>query len=337
MNLITSRIDWNLFLKIVKIAVGCCLAIFIAEIFGLFFATSAGIITYLTIQNTKKETLRLTLHRFLSFLYTAGLSLLFFPLIGTHWQSLCIVLLLTVGITCFLRWDYTLSVNMVICTHFFNMKELTLSLILNEFLLLAIGSLLAVLFNLYIPRRSKRLNRDIRQIESDLKNILLQLSDCLIHSTVSPKILEHLDQLEEMLRTATVHAFEEAGNTFTEASGYYLEYMDMRIGQCGVLRSFYHSIDKLTLVHEQSLIISEFMSHIGESLHEKNRAILLRKEWHEIMLSMEPKKLPENSSEFHNQAILQHILMELLEFIEIECHFLEGLSQAKMKKYWDET
>ena len=43
-------------IKVIKIAVGTGLAIFIAGIFGLNYSASAGIITLLSIQDTKKST-----------------------------------------------------------------------------------------------------------------------------------------------------------------------------------------------------------------------------------------------------------------------------------------
>ena len=55
-------------LKALKIAVGSCAAIMIAQFFELSYAASAGIITLLTVQNTRKDTIELTLERLWSFL-----------------------------------------------------------------------------------------------------------------------------------------------------------------------------------------------------------------------------------------------------------------------------
>ena len=43
-------------IKVIKIAVGTGLAIFIADTFGLNYSVSAGMITLLSIQDTKKST-----------------------------------------------------------------------------------------------------------------------------------------------------------------------------------------------------------------------------------------------------------------------------------------
>lgn len=60
-----KKIDW---LKIIKISIGCCFAVFLADWLGLRSATSAGIIALLSIQNTKKETLTIAGKRVCAFL-----------------------------------------------------------------------------------------------------------------------------------------------------------------------------------------------------------------------------------------------------------------------------
>ena len=46
------------YLKILKIAAGTGISIIIAEVLGLRYSASAGVITLLSIQDTKRETIR---------------------------------------------------------------------------------------------------------------------------------------------------------------------------------------------------------------------------------------------------------------------------------------
>ena len=59
-------------LKILKIAVGSMLAMAAAQALGLRYSSSAGVITLLSIQDTKRETIRVTGRRFLAFLAVSG-------------------------------------------------------------------------------------------------------------------------------------------------------------------------------------------------------------------------------------------------------------------------
>ena len=63
----------RLLLKALKIAAGSGMAIIAAELLGLSYATSAGIITLLTVQDTRQDTIQLTVDRILSFLLCVGL------------------------------------------------------------------------------------------------------------------------------------------------------------------------------------------------------------------------------------------------------------------------
>lgn len=60
-------------LKALKIAAGSGIAIVAAEFLQLSYATSAGIITLLTVQDTRQDTIQLTVDRIMSFLLCVGL------------------------------------------------------------------------------------------------------------------------------------------------------------------------------------------------------------------------------------------------------------------------
>ena len=60
-------------LKVLKIAVGSSMAVVVAQFFNLQYATSAGIIALLTVQDTRRDTIQLTAERLLSFLLAVAL------------------------------------------------------------------------------------------------------------------------------------------------------------------------------------------------------------------------------------------------------------------------
>lgn len=145
--------DRDIVIKGAKIAFGCTSAIVLAERIGLLYASSAGIITLLTIQNTRRETLQLAWNRIQSFLVSITLAGLihFFP--GIHAVGFGVFLFLLVEISYYRNWQSSISVNAVFGTHIFIMEqELTLSFLLNETGLLVIGAGIAVVLNLWMRR-----------------------------------------------------------------------------------------------------------------------------------------------------------------------------------------
>ena len=81
-------------IKVIKIAVGTGLAIFIAGIFGLNHSASAGIITLLSIQDTKKSTIKIAVKRIAAFVLAMLISLAVFTLFGYDiWALGCYLLI----------------------------------------------------------------------------------------------------------------------------------------------------------------------------------------------------------------------------------------------------
>ena len=69
-------------IKVFKIAVGTGLAIFIANISGLNYVSSAGIITLLSIQDTKKSTIKIAVKRLVAFVLAMLISFMVLKTFG---------------------------------------------------------------------------------------------------------------------------------------------------------------------------------------------------------------------------------------------------------------
>lgn len=133
----------------IRIITGTILSIVTAKALGVDFAPSTGVITLLTIDETKVDTFRKIILRIISFIYTYVFSWIIldiFKLETTLGFSIAIALVTL--LTFLLRWDVTLSVNCVILIQLFlDSKPFTLNLLINESARLGIGLLAAVLVN----------------------------------------------------------------------------------------------------------------------------------------------------------------------------------------------
>ena len=78
MDLIKEKINNFNLTKAFKIALAAVLSILTADLLGLKYAVTAGLITVLSIQNTKRETLRTARNRGLAFLCALIIAFLFF-------------------------------------------------------------------------------------------------------------------------------------------------------------------------------------------------------------------------------------------------------------------
>ena len=146
---------WKIVSRSLKIAVGSSLAIFVAYLLRLQNATAAGIITLITIVTSRHETVQLSYQRVMTFFLSVALACVIFQAIPWAWVDYGIYIFAMAVICQLLHWDSTISLNAVIGTHFLVSQDFSLVFILNEFSLVLIGIIFAILLNFY-PRTSKR-------------------------------------------------------------------------------------------------------------------------------------------------------------------------------------
>lgn len=159
-----------------KVGFGSAIAIWLAGSLGLLYSPSAGIITLLTIQNTRKETIAIAVRRILSFVLAVLLVYVVFSLMGYTFAAFGAFILFFVGFCYALGLKDGISMNAVLMTHFLIEKHMGLSLIGNEILLLMIGMGIGILLNMIMPRYRDRIRREQTRVEEEMKRILKGLA-----------------------------------------------------------------------------------------------------------------------------------------------------------------
>ncbi len=323
------------FSKVLRIAIGSSLAIFVAETIGLEYSTSAGIITFLTVQDSKRETLMLAVKRLLSYFVTIFLAMVF--LHGSYdYLKFGLFMLCLVGISYMAGWDGAISVNAVIGTHFLMKASFEPAFALNELILVLIGSAFGVIVNLYMPKKDKRILTDIARLEGQMSSILTQLSIDI--KTLSQKVKGdcQLEDLEKALDKTISKAYHNFNNTLRQHSTYFISYLKMRKNQCIILQGIRDSIYGMTHVPEQAELIAAFVSHIGETIHEEDNVAELRKLLTMIFAHMERSPLPVTRKEFENRALLYHVLKDFEEFLLVKEEFIDSLTPEQLELYWED-
>ena len=154
----TKFINYRIILNTVKIVLASMAAIWLAEFLRLQYAVSAGIIAILSVQPTKKETVRTALSRFLAFLCALLISAVSFGVFGFHGTAFAVYLLLFVFICLTFGWNNAMAMDSVLISHFLSEGRMDLAMIGNETLLFLVGVGAGILANLH-------LHKDMRQME----------------------------------------------------------------------------------------------------------------------------------------------------------------------------
>lgn len=324
-------------MKIFKIAVGSCMAIIIATLLQLSNGVSAGIITLLSIQDTKKETILITSKRMAAFFLALIIAFFCFHLFGYYPTTVGIFLLIFVTVCSLLSLQDGISTNTVLVTHFFVAKSMDWFWIRNEFLILFIGSSIGVFMNLYIPSNLNMIHADQRKVEEEIQLILNKMSVILLEQTKTIYDINYFYYLDELLETSLTRAYANMQNTLLNDTRYYIEYLDMRKNQCQILKRIYVDICRLDRVPRQTYIISDFIKQVSIGFHEYNNVKKLQSHLKDMKLFMKQEPLPVTRKEFENRAILHRIIYELEEFLLLKSEFVENLSEKQIKRYWQVT
>lgn len=338
--MILQRINY---IKILKIAIGGCLAVVIADFLHLSYGTSAGVITLLTIFNTKKETLLVTAKRFAAFFIVIILSGACFFLVGYNPAAIGLFLFCFTGACYLLNFQDAIAMNTVLMTHFYIEQSMSFYWIRNEFLLIAVGAGIGVLINLYMPANRAQIRKDQRLIEGRIKLILIKLAD-LIESGGNQNSAEEIrreqvvpdyKELETLLRQASERAYANMENTLLSDTHYYIQYIDMRDNQFQVLKQILEAACRLTIIPSQGQVIAAFIKKIEKSFHEYNNVKQLLLDMESIQNFMREEPLPASREEFENRAVLYRIMYELQDFLLLKRNFVEQLDENQILHYWE--
>lgn len=155
-----------------KVGIGSAIAIIIAETLGLMYSPSAGIITLLTVQNTRKETLLVASKRIISFLMAVIISYIMFSNLGYNPWVFGGFVLVFVALSYLFNIKDGISMNAVLMTHFLIEKRIDWQMFVNEAMILGIGMGIGIIINLIMPNYRKKILLKQHILEEEMKKLI---------------------------------------------------------------------------------------------------------------------------------------------------------------------
>ena len=308
--------------KLIKYVTGSVAAVLLAVALQLQFAYAAGIITLLTIQDTKKETVKIAVKRMIIFLIMTALSVLIFPLAGFHVWAFGIVLVPYLFCCMALDMKEAIAPIAVLCTHYISAQSCSAGMIGNELLILVIGAGIGVLCNLFMPDGREQLVRYQRSVDDKMVHILQRMALYIELEDKSDYTGNCFEELDGMLADLKKEALHYMNNHLIGEDDYYYEYMQMRAKQCNILKRIYADIIRLTATQEQGEKLAEFIRKTAAEFTEKNDTQGLLSELEQLHGYYERQELPATRQEFENRSMLYHILEDMKIFLEIKKEFI---------------
>lgn len=310
--------------KSLKIAVAAVVAIAISGELGLKYSASAGIITVLSIQNTKRETLKSARNRALAFACALVLSAgCFFLLDYTLWAFALYLFLFALVCIC-AGWMEALAMDSVLITHFLTEQNMSGELLLNEILIYLIGTGMGILVNLHLHRKEEEFRRLADSVDEQIKGILHRMSLWLPQEDKSEYGSGCFVELEKSLEAAKLCAVANYNNTLLEEDTYELDYIRMRERQSVILKEIYANIKNIAYLPRQAEQVAGILARIEQGYHKDNTVEGLLQELEQLFRDMKGQELPDSREEFEARAILFYILMQLKNLLQLKREFMLG-------------
>lgn len=326
----------KILLLALKIGIGGSIAYYIAEFLHLQFASSAGIVTLLTLQQTKWDTLKLSVRRVITFLLTYLACMVLCYVIRTSWIDYGVFLFLLVFFCECWGWRAAVSVNAVIGAHFLSTQDFSSEMLMNELLIVLIGIAVAIVLNLFHINETHEAHmiHCMREVEQRMREILKEMAGYLRHQYIGRDVWRDIHNLREDLFKYVDEAQEYQNNTFVSHPEYYINYFEMRESQCMVLHNLHAEMRRLRNLPSQAETVADFIDYVSECVTEKNDPQKQINELEHILTDMKNLPLPESREEFESRAMLYHVLMDIEDLLIEKKRFVSSINEQQYEIYW---
>ncbi|NPC93220.1 aromatic acid exporter family protein [Bacillus sp. WMMC1349] len=306
--------------RTLKTALGTGLSIYLAQLFGLHNFVSAGIITILCIQVTKKRSLQASWSRFVACCLAILFSYSFFELIGYHPVVISLMLLFFIPTTVFLKVNEGVVTSSVIILHLYMSEGITIPIIWNEFLIIITGIGVALLMNLYMPSVDKQLKQYQQKIEDQFSIMFKEIERYLLTGDQDWTGKE-IPETHRLINEAKAIAYRDVQNHFLRHENQYYRYFKMREKQFDIIERVLPKITSISIKIEQGQMIADFIHDLRLHIHPGNTAHKYLKRLVEMREIFEEMELPATREEFEARAALFNFLGEMEQYLVIKSYF----------------
>lgn len=319
--------------RTLKTAIGATLAIILADLLGLKYAVSAGVITILSVQATKRQSIEIAAKR----LWATGIALaiagVLFSTLGYNPIIFGIYLLVFIPIAAKGGMVDGIVMASVLVTHLLVEQTVGMKLLTNELLLFIVGAGIALLLNLYMPSIEGELHIYRHKIEENMYKLFISMAKSLKEKSVCIEEENYFKILESDIKLAQVQAYKHSNNHLFATISPYETYFGMRAKQFQVMEYMREHFSKFFMTYEETEIVANFASRVAQSIRGEITAKVLLAELEELRTMFKHSKLPSTREEFENRAMLYQYLNDIEHFLEIKKEFIESLSTEEVETY----
>lgn len=307
----------------VKIAGAAIVAVVIAQLLGLEFAVSAGIVAILTIQPTKKETIKTAASRLYAFVAALVISYACFACIGFRTEAFFVYLILFIFLCQRFGWYSAMAMDSVLISHFLSLSNMEIEAVVNEAGIFIIGVGIGILFNLHLRKNVSYMERLKEETDEQIKRALHRMAERILDKDLSDYDGSCFQEMGNSIMEAKKLARANYLNQFDSKDTMDMEYIAMREKQIHVLYEMYKEVSNIHTKPVTAQIISDFLENMSVVYHRGNSGEELLKEFYQMNESMKAAPLPVAREEFEDRAKLYILLRNIEEFLLLKKEFAD--------------
>ncbi len=304
-----------------KIVAAAVVSVMLAIALKLEFPVSAGIVAILSVQPTKKETIKTGLSRFYAFLAALAISFACYRLLGFTVAAFFLYLFFFIFLCHICEWHSAMAMDSVLISHFLSFGRMGFFELKNEVILFVIGVGTGVLMNIFLRKKVAYIEKLKENADEQIKNVLEMMSRRILNPDVPYCDVECFRKLDSAIFEALSAAEENFNNQFTSRDVFDREYIAMRKNQKEVLLEIYRSLMEIRTVPGTAALVSGFFKKVSVEYEKRNDVKKLIAELHEIQSVMKKKPLPQTRPEFEDRAMLFVMLRRMEDFLNLKSEF----------------
>lgn len=312
------KLGKHIFINSLKIITSSVIAIVIALAMNLEFAISAGIVAILTIQPTKKETVKIAVGRLCAFIAAIFIAYVCFALLDFTVGAFFVYMLVYISVCQIFSWNSAMAMNSVLISHFITVGSMDMAAIGNEVFIFLIGVCCGIVANLHLRKRVDYIEKLKRETDEQMIRVLSRMSIRILNKDISDYNGECFDRLRESIREAKNVAEENFNNQFGSADTFDIEYIAMREKQCQILYEMYKAIRNMDTTPHTAKRISEFLEKLAKEFCTDNLSRKLLEDFNEMDMYMKNQPLPLERKEFEDRARLFGLMRSIEELIALK-------------------
>lgn len=310
--------------KSLKITIGVVVAILLAQALKMEFYSSVATIVIVSMLSAKKQSIKLAGTRLLAAIFSLALSSLLFTIFGF---SLSVFAMYILIFTFFMyRFDSSIAIvlNVVLVMHIYSLEKISFSILLNEFGLMFLGVLVALVINFFILDIERELIDYQKQTESLFDSIFKNMGKCLLNECRIEEVKEQLEELNDVLSMGKARAYNYMNSYYFQENNYYVEYFIMRKQQYYTVRTMQNFIKLKFLNQTEVQLLKDYTDNFVNNTKVLNTCEFQINRLEEIKYHFtHVSELPQNHNQLQIRIALHQYLYSLEDLVSVKVRFIE--------------